>query len=217
MIATGCALLVCLLGATLAGLVRAPARSLLPQRPSHCSRWSGRSSAVEFDEVAAYLDALAREVRVGGSLTAAFIAVTPSHAVASPLLHAHRSLETGSALDDVLPEVPVAGGLAVATHAMLCAATVGGPAAPTLDAAAALLRERAVIAADAQAHSAQARLSARVLTTVPIVFALWGSATSARTRAAYTDSPVGATCVGVGLAVNLAGWWWMRRIIARAT
>ena len=26
-------------------------------------------------------------------------------------------------------------------------------------------------------------------------------------------SPIGTFCVGAGLALNAAGWWWMRRIV----
>jgi hypothetical protein len=37
-------------------------------------------------------------------------------------------------------------------------------------------------------------------------------ATDDDVRTAAT-SPVGAGCVAAGLALNVLGWWWMRRIV----
>ena len=82
-----------------------------------------------------------------------------------------------------------------------------------IDAAASVLRERDAVAADARAHSAQARLSARVLTVVPLAFAAWSAATDERVRHTYLATSVGALCIAAGLALNTVGWWWMRRIV----
>ncbi|MCU1504337.1 MAG: hypothetical protein JWM12_3691, partial [Ilumatobacteraceae bacterium] len=106
--------------------------------------------------------------------------------------------------------------VALALQALGCAAALGGPAAATLDSAGSVLRERAAVAADLQAQSAQARLSARVLTIVPVAFAMWSLAGSARTRQAYLGSALGATCVAAGAALNTIGWWWMRHIVGRS-
>ncbi|MFT3851615.1 MAG: hypothetical protein QM733_02560 [Ilumatobacteraceae bacterium] len=103
--------------------------------------------------------------------------------------------------------------LDVAVHTLSCAAAVGGSAAVAIDAAASVLRERAAVAADAHAHSAQARLSGRVLTIVPVAFAAWSAATDERIRQTYTATSLGAACVVAGLSLNLLGWWWMRRIV----
>ena len=83
-------------------------------------------------------------------------------------------------------------------------------------AAAALLRERDTIRAEASAHSAQARLSARVLTAVPLVFASWSTVTSDSFRHSLA-TPVGSACVALGAVLNLAGWRWMRRVVGGAT
>ena len=104
---------------------------------------------------------------------------------------------------------------AVVVQALRAAHTLGGPTAATLDAASALLRERAVIRGEAAAFSAQARLSARVLTGVPLVFAAW-SALSSRTFRTAIVSPLGIASAVAGGACNLLGWWWMRRIVAKA-
>ena len=168
--------------------------------------------------LADYLAAVAREVRGGGTVTAAFVAVTAHHPAAGALRPACHAVAEGTPLVDALRTVRSArtgddAGLELVVHTLSCAATVGGSAAATLDAAASVLRERDAVAADARAHSAQARLSGRVLTIVPLAFAAWSVVTDGRIRRTYTSTPIGAACVAAGLLLNLAGWWWMRRIV----
>jgi Flp pilus assembly protein TadB len=79
-----------------------------------------------------------------------------------------------------------------------------------------VLRERRAARAERRAHGAQARLSARVLTVVPICFAAWSAVASERTRDVYLSSAAGGLSAAIGLALNLAGWRWMRRIIDAA-
>lgn len=123
-------------------------------------------------------------------------------------------VRTGSSLAGALGSL--APDDAVVLHALITAHTVGGPVAATLDNAAATLRERVTLRADARAHSSAARLSAAVLTALPVMFAAWMAATSASVRAVWVG-PVGVVCGGLGVALNTAGWVWMRRIIRRAT
>jgi Flp pilus assembly protein TadB len=79
-----------------------------------------------------------------------------------------------------------------------------------------MLRERAAVRAEAAAHAAQARLSARVLTVVPIGFAAWSATASHAFRRAVA-TPAGVTSAALGIVVNLVGWWWMHHIVRRAT
>ena len=94
-------------------------------------------------------------------------------------------------------------------------ADLGGPAAQPLDRAASTLRARAADLADRDVHSAQARLSALVLTLLPVAALALVLSTSPATRAAVLGSS-GSICLGVGAALNASGWWWMRRIIGRS-
>ena len=103
--------------------------------------------------------------------------------------------------------------VALTVQALAATAHLGGPIAATLDEAAAVLRERAAAHAERQAHGAQSRLSARVLTVVPVGFALWSAVASQRTRDVYVATTAGGICALCGIALNLAGWLWMRRII----
>ena len=105
--------------------------------------------------------------------------------------------------------------LAVVRQTLEAAATFGGATASTVQSGANLLRERAAVRAEAAAHSAQARLSARVLTLVPVGFAAWSASVSRGFRAALT-TPAGMTAAATGALLNLAGWAWMRRIVRSA-
>ena len=160
---------------------------------------------------AAFLDAVARRVRTGSSLTAAIL----------------DELERCPALDVVAERLQQGGGLAEALisieavepdlvltlQALSATARMGGPVAATLDEAASVLRERGAARAERRAHSAQARLSARVMTIVPLAFAAWNAVGSDSSRHFYLGSVVGGGCATAGLMLNLAGWWWMNRII----
>jgi Flp pilus assembly protein TadB len=85
-----------------------------------------------------------------------------------------------------------------------------------LEQAGGVLRERRAWQYERHAQAAQARLSARVLTWLPMAFAAWGIATSGRVRAAYSATPLTVWCTSAGIALNIVGWWWMRRIITGA-
>lgn len=140
------------------------------------------------------LDHVARAIRAGSTVRTAY-----HHTVQ------RMGTPTGAAAD-----------AAVAAQALEVATALGGPHASVFEGAASTLRDRAVARAQAEAHAAQARLSARVLTAVPLVFSGWSVVTGASFRAALS-SPVGAGSATLGVALNLLGWRWMRRIVDRAT
>lgn len=159
-----------------------------PRRP--------RARATTPQQWAALLDTMAAEVRTGSSLAAA---------------HAHSMGLSPWCVHTARPQADER----VVLQAVHATQALGGPVAATLDSAAAMLRERLAIRAETAAHSAQARLSARVLTAVPLVFCAWNLVASASFRSASL-SPAGRVCAAVGIACNIAGWWWMRRIVTKA-
>jgi tight adherence protein B len=163
-------------------------------------------------EIAGWCDALAREVRSGGSLGAALRTVPPPDG--TRLAAIGHALGRGRPLADAL-EVPVASGDEAAVLTVLAScAHHGGPAARPLDQVAATLRRRAADAAERAVHSSQARLSALVMTALPggVLVLLLATSTSVRSVSA---TPVGLVTVVVGVGLNLLGWLWMRRIIPR--
>lgn len=181
------------------------ARTLRPSaartqvQPSERSRRVGKPSASDW---ATFLDTTSTEVRSGSSLIAALAHARRRH----PALAA-RTFSFDGAID---PD------LAVVAQSIHAALQLGGPVAATLHHGAALLRERAAQRAEVVAHSAQARLSAQVLTAVPLLFTAWSMSTSASFRHAIA-TPVGRAAAIGGLLCNAAGWCWMRHIIDKAT
>lgn len=162
------------------------------------------------DELAGWCDALARDVRSGATLRAALRAAEPP--AGSSLREVGRRLQRGASLADAL-SVRVASPHEQAALTVLAAcAHHGGPAAQPLDRVAATLRRRAADEAERAVHSAQARLSALVMTVLPGTVLLLLITTSASVRT-VTATPTGAIVVACGLGLNALGWWWMRRII----
>ncbi len=161
------------------------------------------------DAWAALLDAIAADVRSGSSLSAACTRATTRSGL-------RGSQITPGCAPPFAGDHSVPPDEAVVLQAISAAHALGGQVATTLHAAAALLRERAVIVAEARAHSAQARLSARVLTAVPVAFAAWSLLSSRSFRTAVLSS-TGLASAAIGAACNLLGWLWMRRIVSRVS
>lgn len=169
---------------------------------------------VESTDYASLLDAIARQVRSGSTLVGALVDLVdgfPMFAVIPQRLNAGDSL--AQALASIEPGEPDA---ALTLQALSATSHLGGPIAATLDEAAAVLRGRTAARAERWAHGAQARLSARVLTIVPLGFAGWSALSSQRTRSVYLSSFAGGVCALLGLFLNLIGWRWMKKIVGPA-
>jgi tight adherence protein B len=180
------------------------ARSAIPESPH--LRATRPSSAVWAD----LLDSTAREVRAGSSLSVAFERATTRHRVHG------AAVGPGASLDQALMGASADPDEGVVLHSLTAASLLGGPVAATLQAGVSVLREREAVRAEAQVHSAQARLSARVLTGVPIVFCAWSFASSSAFRAALL-TPVGVVAAAVGAVLNGVGWLIMRHIVRSAS
>jgi tight adherence protein B len=172
--------------------------------------------------VAAWCERVGAGLRSGRSLSAAVVdADTEQDVCASGVrpfggvVHAvrrGRSLAAAfRALDDD-PSSPIG----LAAPVLATCAELGGAAAAPIENIADVLVTRADERAERLAASAQARLSARVLTIVPAGVAALLAVTEPSVRQAVGTAP-GLACVGCGVALNTAGWWWMRRMIREAS
>jgi tight adherence protein B len=165
--------------------------------------------------VASWCDALARSLRSGSTLVGALREAVPADpttaAVTAPI---RLALERGQSVGDAVGRVDRPGQhLHLALAVLTTAAHVGGPAGQALDATATTLRQRADDHDSRAVQAAQARMSAHVMTALPVVMLGVLVSTDGDVRATVSG-PIGASCVGLGLALNGAGWWWMRRIVA---
>jgi len=97
--------------------------------------------------------------------------------------------------------------------ALAVAAAMGGRAAGALDGLAASLRDRLGAAAEAEALSAQARLSALVVGAAPLGYLVFSAVVDPASASLLLGTEIGRVCLVVGLALEAVGALWMRRIV----
>jgi tight adherence protein B len=205
-----------LLAGSLIGFIAVPAAHWIRPASRHVrgATERNRPEVAPIGEYAALLDAIARQVRSGSTLAGALVDLVDGFPMFAEV---SRRLTAGTSLARALQGVePSDADSALTLQALSATSHLGGPIAATLDEAAAVLRGRAAARAERWAHGAQARLSARVLTIVPLGFAGWSAFASQRTRAVYLSSSAGGVCALLGLILNLAGWRWMKKIVGPA-
>lgn len=188
----------------------APRRNAVAPRPRQ-----GRAGARDASrDLVEFVERTSRDVRSGMSLRPALLNALDE--CPRPLLEPLRDqLARGVPLRDALercasPDTD----LGFVVQGLRVAAQTGGAMADTLDRVVAVVRERATWRAERHAQAAQARLSARMLTVLPLAVAAWGLVSGPRVRHAYVQSPVAGAFTAVGVALNLVGWWWMRRLVS---
>ncbi len=214
------AALVCALGAALHP--RPPARSVVagddgvgavPTRGRAAIPMPRRARRVEPLELAAWCDALARALRSGATLRHVLCTIAPPVPVAGQLDRVRLALDRGASTVDALDSVEhVPAHLDVVLVVLRACARHGGAPAEPIDRAASALRLRAAAIAEREANSAQARMSALVMTLLPGALLAVLLVTSAPVRHAVA-SPAGIAAVALGICANALGWSWMRRLI----
>lgn len=163
--------------------------------------------------VAAWCDDIARRLRSGSSLREAITTVPADGTTARATAGLRLAIDRGAPIADAVGRVDDAGPhLRLALGIIATTSRVGGPSAASIDRTAMLLRQRASDHDERTAQATQARLSAHVMTAVPLLMLALLLATDDDVRSVAV-APVGAACIGSGLALNAAGWWWMRRLI----
>lgn len=103
---------------------------------------------------------------------------------------------------------------------LLCAAIrlgsdTGGRLADALDGVAATITIRNELHAEQRALSSQARMTARVLVAAPAGFAVLAGLIDARVSTMLFTTPLGWIVMAVAAVLDLVGWRWMERIVAR--
>lgn len=185
--------------------------------PRHRIRLPLRRSPIRgAAEIAEWCDDLSAALRSGRSLAKAIDGIDAPAALAEVVSAVRHDLRRGASLGDSMratsPDDPDARFTWVIVTAV---AEHGGPAAEPIDRAAAALRARHAERVERQTQSTTARLSARVMTALPVAMLLLLLTTSPPVRDA-TRTPIGTVAVVGGIGLNLAGWWWMRRLLDRA-
>jgi tight adherence protein B len=175
--------------------------------------------------VAEWCSDLARSVRSGDALRSVLMHTVPANEQLRTSTDPLRlGLNRGRTIVDLTEPGPRAAGkneggradhLGLAYAVVAVCGQMGGSAAAPLDRVAASLRQRAADDHERAAQAAQAQLSAHVLTLVPVAVLVLLVLADPEVRGALA-SLVGATCVAIGVTLNVMGWFWMRRVVRGA-
>lgn len=180
----------------------------------------GRGDRLRSAQVPAALDAVAGSLRGGSALpTALGDAASVGGRLGAELETMTRHVRDGRPLPEVVEEWARADdpATALAGASLTLAASVGGPGADAVEAAAASLRERAAIEGEVAALSVQARLSAVILSVAPLGFAVLLVSLDPTSARFLLATPAGWACIVVGLVLDLAGAAWMQRLVRGAS
>lgn len=77
------------------------------------------------------------------------------------------------------------------------------------------LRDRADLASEVRALASQATASLRALVLLPVGFLALDVAAGQRSIQYLTNTSLGQLCLGIGMALNVVGAFWMRRLVDR--
>ncbi len=189
------------------------ARKVPPRRPRRFARLrTSRVRAVAARDAAAWCDRLAGAIRSGSTLTSAIREVAPPPGGEQEHSRIVLALDRGAALHAALESSASSPDVELALIVLRACALNGGSSAEPIDRAAATLRARDADEADRLTQSAQARLSAIVMTVLPSAFLVVLAVTSSSVRT-ILYSPIGIVVVTLGGVLNLIGWRWMRHLI----
>ena len=164
-----------------------------------------------------FLDAIARDVRSGFSLASSFVQCSDqqlddnhwSQPVAQQCLR-------GVVLADALVECALptwTPEIRFASRTLAVASAGGAGVAPALEHSASVLRDQHGLMLDRDVQAAQAQLSTKVLTWLPIAVFVWIAITDPIARSFLLSTPVGMCCVATGIMLNVSGRKWMSRVV----
>lgn len=166
------------------------------------------------------LEAVARELRSGASLSAALLVAasgpdldrggtSSASALASAL---RRGVSVADAVSAWVGDDPSAS-RDLAGTALLVASQTGGATALVIDGVADTLRDRIALEREIAALSSQARASALLLVVAPIVVAALAAWGDPRIAGFLLGSPAGWACIVLGVLLDVVGAAWIHLTI----
>ena len=180
---------------------------------------SGQSVA---QAMAGFLDTIERNVHLGNSLRGATsVALESVDAALQPHLQSlalHCRL--GAPLEELVTDealVNTPHDCAFGLYALVAAGAGGTGTSHALQRASWVLRERHAVREERRIQCAQALFSARILSWLPVAFGGAMLATNVSVRNVVFTTPMGLFCVAIGVAFNVAGRRWMKRVARVST
>jgi tight adherence protein B len=168
-------------------------------------------------ELPVALELVAAELRTGGTVIGALETLGRAEGpLAAELARVNRRCALGAPLEAALSAWATERsepGVNSAAGALAVAAATGGRAADALDGLASSLRDRFEIAAEGRALSAQARLSAIVIGSLPVVYVGACAVLDPRQVRVLTGSEFGLACLATGLTLEALAVVWIRSLL----
>lgn len=175
------------------------------------------------------LELVASELRTGGTVIGALESLgsrgiangggaQPFGGLTAELARIARRCDLGAPLERALASWVAERsdpGVGSAAGALAVAASTGGRSAEALDGLASSLRDRTEIAAEARALSAQARLSAIVVGSLPIAYLAACALLDSRQVRVLTGTPFGLGCLVAGLVLEALAAVWIRALLSQ--
>lgn len=188
-----------------------PAAPTAPGRQAPVAAPAPRTSSVE--DVLAQVELVAAQVRAGAAPLAAWQAAGQVLGLSTAARTDPLDWWAALARSGGDPAASVA---AAASSAAWCLAErTGAPLAEVLDGVAAAVRDELAVAGQIEVALAGPRATVRLLTWLPIGGLLLGQAVGASPLVVLLRTTVGRACAALGMALLLAGRWWMHRLVAR--
>ncbi len=165
----------------------------------------------------ALLEQVARGLRSGSSLRQALEqSIERADATLVPELRiVCDKVSRGGALESALQDWSArhaSEGLRLAVAALSLGIDAGGAHGRALDGVAATLRDRLAVDRELAALSSQARASAAVMASAPILFAAFAAAADPRTAHFLGGTAIGLACLATGLILDGIAAWWMLQL-----
>jgi tight adherence protein B len=185
------------------------------------SVWRARRDRIAVEDALPDLaEGVARELRVGGSVTSALATASEltRGALALDLARVRRGLDGGASLASALSAWSASRDVPGVTHLVAVISLgneIGGELAPALDAAATSMRDIAELRSEVASLTAQSRASAGLLTGLPPVAALGLGSIEPATAHFLVGTPPGWLCLGASASLLTAGWSWMKWLAVR--
>jgi tight adherence protein B len=179
---------------------------------------AGRRQAAFADQLDDSLQLMASSLRAGHSLLRAVDSV--SHEAEAPTSEEFARIvnetRVGRDLNDALDEVAARMGsddFTWVAQAIAIHREVGGNLAEVLDAVGNTIRERNAIRRQVKALSAEGKLSAIVLMSLPFGITGFLSVSNPDYLAKFTESLIGYGLIGVAVVMLLIGGWWLKKTV----
>jgi tight adherence protein B len=181
-------------------------------------RWQRSGPRRTEELVADLLDEVGGGLRSGASLVVALRDAAGAERTVDGLRDALGRVERGATLAAALDgwrETTADAPTRLAATALAHSAALGGGDARPLEAVADTLRERVALRGELRTQAAQARASAGVLMVLPPAFLVVVASIDRDVADVVLRTPLGWSCLAVGLLLDALGALWMVRIIDR--